>query len=117
MFVMVQMMPHAVTAMAPPQDGEQKQDQQNGEERKEEMMRVRMKRVRRVRTRIEIMRPEQPDDSRDDQGDQRHTGQKMKDPVQAPMTPSSLALFLVIGRWRIGGSGFIDGKFLADANA
>src|SRR5258705_8684332 len=117
MFVMMPMVPHAVAAMAPPCEHNQGHDEQHGKERKEEMMRVRMKRIGRVGTGIETMRPEHPNDCRNDQRKHRHAGQKMQDPMPAPMTPSSPALFLVLGRWGIGGSGFIDGKFLADANA
>ncbi len=58
---------HAVAAAVPPRERDQEHDEQHRKDRKEEMMRVRMKRIGRIGTRIETARLEQPDDPpRDD---------------------------------------------------
>jgi hypothetical protein len=105
-------MPHAVTTVTPPDESEQKQDEQNREEGKEEMMRVRTNRIRRIG--MKMGRPEHPDDRRDNQREHRHARQQMKPMMQTPMTASP-ALFVMVGRWGIGG--LIDGKFFADPDA
>src|SRR5258708_39557522 len=110
MFVMVPMPPHAVAAMAAPRERDQEHDEQYGEERKEEMMRVRTNRI--GRNGIKMRRSEQPDDRGNDQRKHRHAGQQMKPMMQAPMT-SPLTLLVTVGRWRVGA--LVDGKFFADA--
>src|SRR5258708_31200959 len=108
MFVMMPMMPHAVMAMTPPREHDQKHDEQNWKEGKEEMMRVRTNRIRCIG--IEIGSPEQPDDRGHDQGEHRHARQQMKPMMQAPMTPPSARLVIV---GRVGLGGLVHGKFFS----
>src|SRR6185312_15267520 len=118
LMIMVMPMPvHAVAAMAPPREGEQQHDHENRKERKKEMMRIRMKSIRRIGTDGSGIEPrrEQPGGPRNDQREQRHPGHQMKEAMAAPAAPS-LSAFVVISR-RDGRSGFIDGKLLADTDA
>jgi|SRR5690242_3065951 len=109
----------SVTASAPPGE-EEECNQQNGEEREKEVMRVRIISVRgqmSVWAGSEIVRTEHPDNRCNNERNESDARDKVQKKAPAPMAPSGIIAAGAVGRRDGRGFCVLHREILSDTNA